>query len=70
MSRDNPEWEIVALQSRLLAANTVMAEAYAVLWNLRQLLKDSNLDREVVYVCSDLMQKILDTIKKSMEVYK
>jgi len=70
MSRDNPEWEIVALQSRLLAANTVMAEAYAVLWNLRQLLKDSNLDREAVYVCSDLMQKILDTIKKPTEAYK
>lgn len=70
MSRDNPEWEIVALQSRLLAANTVMAEAYAVLWNLRQLLKDSNLDREAVYVCSDLMQKILDTVKKSMEAYE
>lgn len=70
MSRDNPEWEIVALQSRLLAANTVMAEAYAVLWNLRQLLKDSSLDREAVYVCSDLMQKILDTIKKPTEAYK
>lgn len=70
MSRDNPEWEIVALQSRLLAANTVMAEAYAVLWNLRQLLNDSSLDREAVYVCSDLMQKILDTIKKPTEAYK
>lgn len=61
-SKDNPKWEIVAL--------ALMAETYAVLWNIRQLLKDSNLDREAVYVCSDIMQKLLEVIKKPTEAYK
>lgn len=66
MSRDNPEWEIVALQARLLETNAVLIEAWEELLEYEELLGDISGDPHR-WEIQKLRRKIVDTICKKPE---
>lgn len=70
MSRDNPEWEIIALQGRLLVANAVLMEAYSTLNECERVLFAEGVDVSLARDCQRLMSEIHEAVCTKTEAYK
>ena len=70
MSRDNPEWEIIALQGRLLAVNGVLMKAYSLIDECRKTMADFGIDKDLTEACKYTMSEIHSAICTKTEAYK